>query len=184
MALVFVYLFASLIVFFILTELITLDIYYDEVLTVNINFMVFALRLSKKQSNVSGGRGKSFRPPINALKSFITRLLKVSFLYVKKLHVFISAKTPFSYAISHGAYSSFISTCLIFAEQACKKFAYDNILVAQSDHTKSKICFNIKIEFTLYSLLICLFLLILNSFIKRDKINGGKQNERYNKSIT
>lgn len=181
-----IYLFTSLLVFLILTEVITFNINYNGSLILDINFTVFALRLKKGAGTDSAKKSKShtkFRPSLDLIRDFLYRVIRESDIQVKKFALSFPAKSPFAGAVMRGAYISFISSVLAFAEENAKNFQHDHIIVTCSDHTKTEVALYAKIRIPLLELIISVTALLIKQWLRNGKKYGGKQNERYDTRI-
>ena len=135
-----VYLISSLLIFLILTEAVTFVLSVDgDTVSLEINFTVFALRLSrsKKASDKNSNRARriKFRPRINAILSFAKRVIAASDIRIMKCRIDLPEEDPAKSVIRHAYAVSAISSLLAFAELNAKKFYADDITVSTSDNT-------------------------------------------------
>ena len=88
------YLLASLTVFLILTEVITIDISYGEKTVIDFNFMLFGIRFTESEKADRKGRKKRFRPDFYTVTNLIKHLLHNSEVIVHRIAVLYPPKTP------------------------------------------------------------------------------------------
>ena len=185
MAQAIIYLFASLFIFLILTEIITINFYYGEVIIIDINFMIFAVKFTKrrKQKEDNKNEKKHGRAGKDIFLLFLSSIIRKSDIILHRLDLSLPNKDPAANAIKYGIYTSFISSLLAFAEENSKNFSSDNIIISYSDHNSLKAVIDARIKISLLDIIISvfasIFLTVGRKIVeRRAKTNyGRKQNE-------
>ena len=131
--------FAALMIFFVLTEILTIRLFLGENYIVEINFIVFAVVFKKAKSyrksrrlKKKKERDKIFRSPL------IISLLHRSEVKINLLRIFISDSTPSKNAIRYGIYTGLVFSFLAFLENNSKFFEASNITLSHSEHNNLK----------------------------------------------
>lgn len=166
MATALLYLSASLLVFLILTEVITVSLNYDRLWMAKINFMIFAVQLSQSESSQkkkSSKKRRRRRPAILRLYKLIYRLGRRSDVYINTLAIKISSDNPYEYAITRGAYLSLLSAGAAALISAGRNFSYDNIIITNSEHNKTEVILDVKFKCSLISFLFFCISLVIDS---------------------
>ncbi len=185
-----IFLSASLFVFLILTEILTINIIRADTTVVEVNFMISAIRFTKKEkaSNKRKQKRRVPIPPIGIIAAYLSRLASKSDIHIRSLVLSGSAPTPSAEALRSGIYNSAISVILGIIEENAKKFTAEHISISVSEHNKLQV--DTKITISLLDLIICTVpfikdvLVLKLRYTKGKWKHGRKQNERYDKSIT
>jgi hypothetical protein len=164
MATALLYLMASLLVFLILTEIVTINIKYDNRFVVKINLMIFAVQISQSaqsESTASLKKKKRKRPAILRLYKSAYRLIGASDIFIRNLTLKIASENPISYALTRGTYLSVISAGMAMLSSTGRNFKYGNIIVTSSVHNKTEVTVNANIKCSLVAFLyFCISLVI------------------------
>ena len=147
------YMIASLTVFLVLTEILTIDISYGDQTVIDFDLMIFGIRFTQSKTNNKKGRKKRFRPDFYTIRNILDRLLNKSDLTVRSVEIYYPHGEPSSNAIKVGACNSFLSVILAYAEANSKKFKLGKITYADSANNNYKIVFNINLKLSLLSFL-------------------------------
>ena len=164
MATTLIYLSASLLVFLILTEIVTVTFIYNKFWMAKINFMIFAVQLSEtdksqvtKRSNEKKGKKSTL---LNLYKPFL-RLIRASDIYIPSVSLAIKAENPITYALLRSSYFSFISAGFAALSSVSRNFEHGNIIITNSEHNKSEVALDARIKCSLLSFLrFCISLII------------------------
>ncbi len=174
MAEALIFLTVSLSVFLIMTEIVTLDLTYGDITSVQISFNIFALRFTKSDRI---GKKRARRRSRFRIRGIIypalSALIPRSEIYVRELSLGIYASDPAVYALRRGFSLLFISPLLAFAEENAKKFTLDNITLGVSEHNNSDVRMNISIKISLLDIIIGL----ISALMSARRNYGRKQNE-------
>ena len=170
------YLLASLTVFLILTEVLTIDISYGDSTVIEFNLMIFGIRFTKAKSKNKKGRKKRFRPDFYTLATIIKLALSKSEIILHRLILLYPDKTPAANAIKIGALNSLLSAAVAYADGNSKNFYLGNISFENSANNSYKIMLDASLRISLLDFLIIIIRLHL-SRIKGVKRHGRKQNE-------
>ena len=166
----FIYLLASLSVFLVLTEIVTVNIIYDGDFTLEIGLMIFAVRLTTAKRGVTKSRvkrsvqkrlGKSLLPNLTLI------ILEKGKISVRSFHFSLPANSPFSSAIKYGIIVSLLSSVLSLQNQKNIFFNPKNITAAYSDNNKIKALIDVRIEIYLIKLIVNLIAFSILSFVDR-----------------
>lgn len=175
----------SLTAFLILTEIVTVNILYDEALQIDFNLMVFGVSFTKKktQKNKSKKRKKS-PASAKAVIGFISRLAERSEITLRSISIPNTNAAPSATAIGQGFLSVILAALLGFGKNNAKKFTL--LSINNSDSENNSIKFDVGIKITLFNFILSALPFLFDSasaFIKNRKEknnNGRKQNERAN----
>lgn len=166
MATALLYLMASLLVFLILTEVVTINIKYDNVWIAKISLMIFAIQISqskKRKSKASLKKKRQRKPPVMRLCKSIYRLAGASNIFIRNITLKINSENPISYALIRGSYLSLISAGMAALSSKGRNFRYGNIIITPSVHNKNELFLNASIECSLIAFLrFCISLVISN----------------------
>ena len=174
MAEALIFLFLSLSVFLILTEIVTVDLVYGISTSVQISLNVFALKFTKsKERDVKPPRRKRRFPARGAIYRILSVLIPRSEIHVRELSLGFNASDPASYALRRGFLLLFISPLLAFAEKNAGKFTADNITLGVSEHNNHDVRMSISIRISLLDIIIGL----LSALTSARRSYGRKQNE-------
>lgn len=157
------YVFAALMIFFVLTEIITLKLFIGESYIVELNFIVFAVVFKKSSSYKTvkkAKRGKKKR----LRYSFIISLVKRADVTVRYLRVSIPDGTPYKNALRFGMYNGLVYSFLAFLENNSSFFAASNITISFSEHNNFKKELEAEFKISLLDVLIASVLFVLKSF--------------------
>ncbi len=142
---------SALMIFIILTETLSIDLYIGENYIIEIHFIVFAIVLKKSKSNkIKTAKRKSKKlKSLNFRYSLLFSLMRRSSLNIRKLNVTLAKNDPMSDALSYGIYSGLISSFLSFAENNSFFFEAHNITLSHSEHNifKKEIEAELKLSF-------------------------------------
>ena len=157
----------SLIIFLILTEIITVNIKYYETSYIDINFMIFGICLfpkGKRKSNVSRDKkDKKKTKKYTSLRYAFKYLLNHSYINLKELNLTIPDATPKNSALfcAGGIFvSDAILNCIY---QNSKNFKSGKIFVGACDNNSFKLEFNTKITFSFLSAVISFLVFVFYS---------------------
>ena len=133
-------LFAALLIFLVLTEILTIKLYLGENYIIELHFIVFAVVLKKSESRkkVRSAKKSKRRQSFNFWYSLILLLMQNSRVKINSLHVSIPKNEPMQDAILYGIYSGITSSFLAFVENNSKFFEASNITFSHSEHNKVK----------------------------------------------
>lgn len=149
---------AALIIFFVLTESLTINLEYGENYTVKFNFMVFAIIFKSSKSHTFKKKKQKKRKKFK--KRFFYRLLAIllprSSVKIHCLILSIPESLPKADAISYGIYSAIISSFVAFLENTSKFFEASNITILYSEHNKIKKQLEAELKISLLDFLISL----------------------------
>ncbi len=154
------YLIASLIVFLILTEVLTIDISYGDITVIDINFAVFAISFIDRKNTTRKKRNKSARNTFKNIISFVLSASRKSDIILHRLNLQLPEGEPAEYAINKGICFSLISSFLAYIENNSKNLYLGNISFNDSANNNSILTFDISFRISLLS-----FLGLLPSFI-------------------
>lgn len=170
---------ASLTVFLILTEVLTISISYGEKTVIDLDLTFFGIRLTKTKNEKQNkkGRKKRFRPDFYTITEFIRRLFSKSDVTVRFIRVYYPDDDPAESAIKIGLFNSLISTAIAYAEAYSKKFQPGNITFLESANNSYKIEFDISLRLSLISFIAVLIRLQSGRRSEGANYYGRKQNE-------
>lgn len=180
MAISLICIFASLLIFIILTETLTIYISQrDHITAYEIHFIVFAIVLRKEKQTKKHYKKRFSDNKNKIFKSFLPKLIKSSEITVNNIEIYLPSSNPFADALRHGIYSSFLSSLIAFGESNTHFFKTRNIKLINSEHNKITTFIDIKFKITLLDALICFVLYLCERIFKgtRRKTYVRKQNE-------
>lgn len=147
------YLIASLTVFLILTEILTIDISYGKQMIIDFDLMIFGIRFTQSKKKNKKGRKKRFRPDFYTLTSTVKTLISKSEVTVHRIAVSYPYKSPSENAIKIGLFNSLLSSALAYTEANSKKFRLGNITFEDSANNNYKIALDLSLKLSLISFL-------------------------------
>lgn len=179
-----IFLLASLLIFLVLTEAITLRaLYGTEERVIIIDFMLFGIRLNlnnKKRNNKRRRKkqSKKAKPQFTAIKPATEYLLSKSTIKISYLNIKTASHEPSDTALRSAGIVSALSAMFALIDAYSKKFSYDNIFIGVSDNNKTELAFDISIEAHILSLVASLSIFIFKKLTGAfgEKKNVGKQN--------
>ena len=157
------YVFAALMIFFVLTEIITLKLFIGENYTIELNFIVFAIVFKKSKSYKTVKKTKRNKPK-RLRYAFIISLVKRADVTVKSLHVSIPDSSAHKNALRFGMYNGLVYSFLAFLENNSSFFKASNITISFSEHNNLKKELEAEFKISLLDVLIASFLFVLKSF--------------------
>ncbi len=160
------YLFFSLTAFLIISEIITINLFYQNSETlVEFNFTIFAVALnfSKDKKRHQRQKLKRFRLSPYALKKIAFYFIKKSEIIIYDLVSSLPSEDPATDSLRYGIYNLFLSSLLVFAKENSKKFSADNIILGYSDHNKTELIFKAQFKISLVNILICSIIFVFYS---------------------
>lgn len=133
-------LFAALMIFFVLTETLTIKLITGENYIVEINFIVFAVVLKKSKAYKEKRTLKKKNKTKDRIfrSALIVALLRKSSVEIKMLRVFLPDKSPSKNAMRFGLYNTLVFSFLAFLENNSKFFKASNITLSYSAHNNLK----------------------------------------------
>ena len=134
------YVFAALMNFFVLTEIITVKLHFGENHTVELGFIIFAIVFKKTKSyrRIRAARSSRLTKLRATRYAFILTLLKRCDVEVRSLRIFIPDSTPSKNALRFGLYNGLVYSFLAFLENNSSFFTASNITLSYSEHNKLK----------------------------------------------
>ncbi|MBQ9070345.1 MAG: hypothetical protein IJY23_03245 [Clostridia bacterium] len=180
MALALIYLFASLLIFLILTEVITVRIVRGDESFFDVNLTLFAIRLTPIKNNDTK-KSKKKSKKSNIRSALILEILRKSKIVVREFKLTIPEKDPANNAFRGGVYTSVLSSIIAYAEENVAFFHADNIIIDYSAHNELKTTLDADITVRLSSVIGCVFVFLFESVVNKLKQKRGsygrKQNE-------
>ena len=159
---------ASLSVFLIFTEILTIDIFHGEKTVIDFNLMIFGIRFTQTKNKKKKGRKKRFRSAFYTLKNIVEPIIRKSELSINSIRVFYPHATPFINAIKVGIFNSAISSALAYVEANSKKFRLGTITYEDSANNNYRIVFDISLKLSLLSFF---FAVVKAGLHKKRKVN-------------
>ena len=149
---------ASLTVFLVLTEILTIDISYGDKTVIDFDLMIFGIRFTQTKKQNRKGRKKRFRPDFYTVMSIINTLIGESEITVRRISVFYPQSSPDENAFKEGLCSSLLYPALAYAKVSSKNFILGNITFENSANNNYRIALDITLELPLISFLIILMI--------------------------
>ena len=151
MILSLLFLIASLSIFLILTEVLTIDIFYDENLILDLNFTIFAIRFTKSEHRSENNKKKRRRRNFTASSLFdiISPALNKCEVVLHHLNISLPADSPNKCVTRQYLYVSVISPVFAYVEAKSKKFSLNDITFDVSANNNYKISYRISFEISL-----------------------------------
>ncbi len=156
------FLVTSLTVFLILTEILTIDIFYGEKTIVDFNFTIFAIRFTSSDSKREKKKKRRNSKNIPSVLRFISPILSKSEIVLHNLYISLPSDSPSDYAIKRGIYISLMSAVFAYIDTAAKKFTANDITFHVSANNNYKVSYRVSFTVSLLN-----FLTFLPIFIKR-----------------
>ena len=174
MAGIFISMFIFVLIFFITTRIVWLNVIKDEGLRVELHLPIIAVCLSKSnESKTKRKRNKNIFPKLNYRRiiSLISHSVEKSEILIKKIFLPQNTKEDerTSFTRPYRYQSAFFALYAYLSSKAEKLTVYDNAIVLSGDNNELQ--YNFTIKFRLYQLFY-LFILLLIGCIK-DKIKKG-----------
>ena len=144
---------ASLTVFLILTEILTIDIHYGEKTVIDFDLMIFGIRFTQTKKQDKKGRKKRFRPDFYTTTNIINTLISKSEITIHDISVFYPTTSPDEDAIKIGMCNALLSPALAYAESNSKNFILGNITFEKSANNNYRIALDISLRLYLISFL-------------------------------
>ena len=149
---------ASLLVFIIFTETVTIKVLFDKKTVIQIHFTVFALYLEESDASSSKtgkerkGR-KRRRRDTATLFSYLKKLIPYSHISVTDLTLYLPQNDPAKYVLIRTGAISFISAVMTYARSKADFFQYRDITVKASDNNNLAATLNMSITVSLLRIL-------------------------------
>lgn len=174
MALGIIFLIASLLVFLILTETLTVRFVYSDVKRIDVDLNVIGVSLFPTRSRKRKKEKESMHSPRRSLERILSigAWLSVATLKVNSLTVSIAASEPMELALKRAAAYSFISALFAYASERSAFFCADNIIINASGNNKSELSFDIELEAALLRFIAAAIALFLRRAGKRLRERG------------
>ena len=157
---------AALIIFFVLTESITINLEYGENCTVKINFIVFAI-VFKSNGSKSFRQKKKNKKRKRFLYSIASFLLPRSSIKIHYLTLIVPDSLPKFNAVSYGIYSGLLSSFVAFLDNRSKFFEASNITILYSEHNKIKKHLEAELNISLLDVIISFVCLLFSEIYYR-----------------
>lgn len=154
---------ASLLIFLILTETVTVRLYNTRGLKADIGLRIFALELSPKTSGRPQKKSRNKRKNDKSLKKVLKFILKRSHFEVDELTVLTTDLSPFTYFILDGVLHLIYAIVGSIVRFFFANSDFDNINFLSSANTNPEIKFDVKISFSAITLIRGLLLYVLLS---------------------
>jgi len=180
-----IFLLTSLLIFLVLTEVITLRVLCTpEEQVIIIDLMIFGIEINLGDKKNTSERKKkkhqkAAKPQIMATKYAAEYLLSKSTIRISYLDIRSPSYEPSDAVLRHAGIASALSAIFALAEAYSKKFSFDNIFIGTSDNNKTELNFDISIEAHILALVATLSIFIFKKLtgMLGEKKNVGKQNE-------
>ena len=147
------FLITSLTVFLILTEILTVNVFYGETTVIDINLTVFGIRLTESSDPINGKKKQRKKSKVGAIKDFVIAASEKSEITVRYINFSMPKDEPAQVAIKQGIYISLLSSLLAYAENKAKNLYIGNITFDNSANNNLKISFDISFKISLIALL-------------------------------
>ena len=159
------YTFAALMIFFVLTEIITIKLSIGESYTVELSFIVFAV-VFKKSKSYKTVKSKRRNKRSSRRYRFILSLIKHSEVKIKSLRILIPDDSPHKNALRFGIYNGLVYSFLAFLENNSSFFTADNITLSFSEHNNLKKLLEAEFKISLLDVFIASFIFASKSLIR------------------
>ena len=157
--------FAALMIFFVLTEIITLKLSIGESYTLELSFIVFAV-VFKKSKSYKTVKNKKRNKQSSRRYRFILSLIRRSSIKIKSLRVLIPDDSPYKNALRFGIYNGLVYSFLAFLENNSSFFTANNITLSFSEHNNLKKQLEAEFKISLLDILITSFVFAFKSLIR------------------
>ena len=147
------FLIASLIVFLILTEVLTIDISYGDITVIDVNFTVLAISFIDRKSNTRKKRKKNEKNNFKYISAFVLSASRKSDIILHRLNLRLPRTEPAQNALNKGICFSLLSSLLAYIESNSKNFYLGNISFDDSANNNSILTFDISFRISLLSFL-------------------------------
>ena len=170
----------SLLIFFILTEKVTVILQYDKKLCVKIGLTLFAIEFhssGRKEKRRKRNKHHKKSKYLNRLNLFC-EILQKSNLHIETIDIIIPRSIPSNDAIRYVYINTFLSYIIYTCEENTNFFSSRDITVDFSAHNKLNVTLDVQIEFSLLDFLICATLNFFESFKSKSNEKRGKKHGR------
>lgn len=174
-------LFAALLIFIILTEKLTINLFFGEDYIIEFHFIVFALVLKNSASSDNRRQKGNIKNKNKFLKRYhlILSFMRRAYVTINTLDIYVPKSYPMTDALGYGAYSALISSFLTFAENNSSFLEVSNINLSYSEYNTVKKQLDAELKLSLVDVIISytsfMFLrLRYKLLLQKDKKNGRK----------
>ena len=161
-----------LILFILLAETVDVRVRSFDKTVIDINFNLFALRLTSSESATTGKKRRKSKKR-KFFSSLLLRIMSKGDLKINSLSVVIPKKDPSINAFRIGIYSSLIYSVLAYANENTSFFEAKKINIEYSDHNNFKALVDASVTIGLFKAVLCIFELINEKIQYKRYLNRG-----------
>lgn len=166
---------SALFIFLIFSEIITVEVFYDDVFHFNINFNIFGISLypekaierAKKREKRKKQKNKIKRSDIPAIKDAFVYLLSYSTVEINDIRLYMKSAPGLNTYVKEGALYGALYSILYILRLNSKKFIQNNIFISSSDNNKNDLYLDAKITFPLFRVIFAVAVFAKNKFFSK-----------------